>query len=190
MKKLLLLFLVLFCFSNCKSTKKRTEVVLKKPKSSSTIIGKDLKKNTSEEKEIYNIPEKPEPISIEEKIIDYAKSFEGVKYRFGGSNYDGIDCSGLVFEAFKAHDIYLPRISRDMAKQGDKIDLKDTKKGDLLFFKTGRNRRNAINHVGLVTEIKNNNIYFIHSTTSKGVIISSLNEDYWLNSFFEVRSFL
>jgi cell wall-associated NlpC family hydrolase len=122
-------------------------------------------------------------------IIDYAKQFEGVRYKYGGNTDKGMDCSGLVFESFRAYDIYLPRISRDMAKQGEKISLKQTHKGDLLFFKT-RNRRNDINHVGLVVAIEDNAIKFIHATTSSGVIISSLNESYWKNAFAEVRRIL
>jgi len=95
----------------------------------------------------------------------------------------------LVFESFREHDIILPRISRDMAKKGDKIQLKKVQKGDLLFFKTG-NRRNSINHVGLIVDIRNNDIKFIHATSGKGVIISGLNETYWLNAFHEARRFL
>lgn len=192
MKRILSLILLIICLTGCKSaSSKKTDVVVKKPKSSEVTVKYAYDTPTGKKKKTYKVAKKldEKPITLQEKIIDYAKTFEGVKYRFGGDDYKGIDCSGLVFETFRAHDIYLPRISRDMAKQGDKIDLKDTRKGDLLFFKTG-NRRNAINHVGIVTEIKDYNIYFIHSTTSKGVIISSLNEDYWLKSFFEARSLL
>ena len=189
MKRIFIFILILIFIASCKSSKnaRRTNVIVKKPKSTSVIIKQDPTNGNLEvedhETTIY------ETVPVEQNIINYAKTFEGVRYRFGGTDYKGVDCSGLVFEAFRANDILLPRISRDMAKQGEKIKLKDTKKGDLLFFKTG-NRRNTINHVGIVTEIKDNNIYFIHSTTSKGVIISSLNEDYWLNTFSEVRSFL
>ena len=100
-----------------------------------------------------------------------------------------MDCSGLVFESFRAFDIILPRSSRDMAKQGDKITLDDTKKGDLLFFKT-LNRRNDISHVGLVVTSENGTIEFIHSTTQAGVIISKLSEKYWDNAFVEARRIL
>jgi cell wall-associated NlpC family hydrolase len=76
-----------------------------------------------------------------------------------------------------------------MAKRGNKISLKNVVKGDLLFFKTG-NKRNSINHVGLIVSIKNKNIQFIHATSSKGVITSWLNEDYWHKAFFEARKIL
>lgn len=119
-------------------------------------------------------------------VISFAKSFEGTRYKFGGTSRSGMDCSGLVFVAFKQEDINLPRVSRDMATQGKRIALNKTSEGDLLFFKTSKSSRN-INHVGLVVEAKNGAIYFIHSTTSKGVIISSLDERYWNDAFVEVR---
>ncbi|WP_298237813.1 C40 family peptidase [uncultured Algibacter sp.] len=178
MRKILILLLIIASYSSCKSSKKG--------RNSKVITKKSATRNVSKSR----TTETSKITSLEEQIIDYAKTFEGVRYRWGGTDKSGMDCSGLVFETFKSHNIYLPRISRDMAKKGTKIKLKETKKGDLLFFKTGKNRRNIINHVGLVIAIKNNAIYFIHSTTSKGVIISSLNEDYWKSSFTEARRIL
>ncbi|HMQ45245.1 MAG TPA: C40 family peptidase, partial [Mariniflexile sp.] len=120
---------------------------------------------------------------------DYAQQFNGVKYKFGGTTQAGIDCSGLVFESFRAFDIILPRSSRDMAKQGEKITLENAQVGDLLFFKT-MNRRNDISHVGLVVAAENGDIKFIHSTTQAGVIVSDLSEKYWDNAFVEARRIL
>jgi len=121
-------------------------------------------------------------------IIDTAKSFEGTRYKFGGTDKKGMDCSGLVYTSFKGENIELPRISRDMATQGVNVELKDVIEGDLLFFKTSR--KNSINHVGLVTEINDGQVYFIHSTTQRGVIVSSLDETYWKNSFTTARRIL
>lgn len=167
-------------FNSCKSSKR-------------TKRNRNSTSHTTKRKVITSKRERSTSKTIElskaDKIINSARQFKGVKYKWGGTTKAGMDCSGLVFESFKSQNIYLPRISRDMAKKGHKIKLKETHKGDLLFFKT-KNRRRAINHVGLVVEIKNNAIYFIHSTSSKGVIISSLNEDYWLKSFSEARRIL
>ena len=133
---------------------------------------------------------KPEKILISnktvEKVVDHAKRFEGTRYKFGGTTNKGMDCSGLVYTAFKEEDIIMPRISRDMAKRGVRISLRDVEEGDLVFFQTNKNRR-VINHVGLVVENKRGEIFFIHSTTSRGVITSSLEEGYWKNSFIEAR---
>lgn len=119
------------------------------------------------------------------EIIDYAKSFQGTRYKFGGTTKAGMDCSGLVCSAFEQQDIQLPRISRDMATRGFQITLKEVEPGDLIFFKT--NNQRTINHVGLVVESGEGDIRFIHSTTQRGVIISSMDETYWKRSFVQAR---
>ncbi|GGK20980.1 hypothetical protein GCM10007962_13860 [Yeosuana aromativorans] len=122
-------------------------------------------------------------------IVDYAKQFEGVRYKYGGTTKKGMDCSGLVYTSFKAYDIDLPRISRNMAKEGEPIPLEQVKVGDLLFFKTN-GKHNAISHVGMVVTALPGNVEFIHASTSLGVIISSLAERYWYFSFVEARRIL
>lgn len=120
--------------------------------------------------------------TVERKITDYAKTFLGTKYKYGGNDRKGMDCSGLVYTVHNKYGIQLPRSSRQMAKMGKKIPTKLVKKGDLLFFKTAKNRRN-INHVGIVLTNKQGEIRFIHTTTSRGVIISKLSENYWKKTF-------
>ncbi|SFW72581.1 NlpC/P60 family protein [Sinomicrobium oceani] len=122
------------------------------------------------------------------QIINTAISFNGTRYKFGGTTNKGMDCSGLVFVSFQEHDVTLERASYMMATQGEEIKLKEVQKGDLLFFKTGR--KNRINHVGLVVDKKGKDIRFIHSTTSRGVLISSLSEGYWNHAFTEARRVL
>ena len=119
-------------------------------------------------------------------IISEAKRYEGTRYKFGGTTKSGMDCSGLVYVAFKENNVALPRVSRDMAKRGTKVSLRTAKEGDLVFFQTNKNR-NVINHVGLVTSVKGGEIKFIHSSSSRGVMISSLEENYWKSAFKEVR---
>ncbi len=179
MKKVLFLLILIIGFNSCKSSK-RPKVVTKKAQ-----VEKRKVVATPKKKKVHVSKNQSKP----SKVVAYSKQFLGTRYKWGGTTKSGIDCSGLVYESFRAYDIILPRISRDIAKRGVKVPLHKVKKGDLLFFKT-KNRRNAINHVGLVTEIKNNTIYFIHSTTSKGVIISSLNTSYWKSAFAEARHIL
>ena len=170
MKNILYIFIILACFNNCKSSKR----VKNTP--SKVITKKNKETNGS-----YN--------TEADDIIKHANKFIGVRYKWGGVTKAGMDCSGLVYESFRAHNIYLPRISRDMAKKGKKVSLKLVEKGDLLFFKT-QNKRNSINHVGLVTNTKRGIITFIHATTRRGVITSTLKETYWQNAFVEARRIL
>ncbi len=121
-------------------------------------------------------------------IIKHAKTFSGTRYKYGGTTKKGMDCSGLVYTSFKKENVVLPRTSRTMATQGKAVSLKKVAVGDLLFFKTNK-RKNVISHVGLVVETKGV-IKFIHASTSRGVIISSLDEKYWNKSFAWARRVL
>ena len=76
-----------------------------------------------------------------------------------------------------------------MEQKGAKVPLTKVQKGDLLFFNTSKKRR-TINHVGLVVEKNKKGLFFIHSTTSSGVIISSLDEAYWKKAFIEARKII
>ncbi|MCH4824502.1 C40 family peptidase [Gramella lutea] len=120
------------------------------------------------------------------KVVRTAKKFEGTRYKYGGTDKKGMDCSGLIYVSFQEEGISLPRTSRDMSLKGKRLYLKEVNVGDLLFFETNKNRK-VINHVGLVVEVNEDGIYFIHSSTSRGVIISSLSESYWYNNFVMAR---
>lgn len=135
-----------------------------------------------EEEHTAEIPEFSPLIS---EVITTAMSYHGTRYKYGGTTKRGMDCSGLIYTSFETVDINLERTSAGMAQQGEKIRLKEVQKGDLLFFTTGRSRR--INHVGLVVEVDSGEIKFIHSTTSRGVLVSSLREGYWNHAFDHAR---
>ena len=122
-------------------------------------------------------------------VIENAMEFMGVKYKYGGTTKKGMDCSGLIYTAFLKEDIELPRVSRYMALEGEALDLGEVIPGDLLFFQTNKNKK-VINHVGLVVRTEDNDIKFIHSSTSKGVITSSINERYWKGVYVAARRVL
>lgn len=164
MKKILLLTFLSCLLISCGSTKSTS-------KTRTTKVEKTSKKSSNKKTE---------------SIISYAKTFKGTRYKYGGTSKKGMDCSGLIFTSFKKENIALPRVSRDMAKKGKPLSKSKIAKGDLVFFKTNKNK-NVINHVGLVVESKNGKILFIHSTSSKGVIISSLDENYWKKAFVQGR---
>jgi len=122
-------------------------------------------------------------------IIKSAKEYLGVPYHYGGMTKRGIDCSALILNAFKNNDLELPRTSIGQSKVGVKVKKTLAKPGDLIFFKTNR-RRNRITHVGLITEVMNGRIKFIHASSSSGVMESSLDESYYLNRFAKIKRIL
>jgi lipoprotein Spr len=122
-----------------------------------------------------------------EQLINNAADNLGTRYRIGGTSKDGFDCSGLLFSTFKKFDITLPRSSHEMAKIGKVLSPDEYKVGDLIFFRTVSKR---ISHVGMITEINGDEIKFIHSSTSLGVIISSNKEAYYQRTFAQVNRIL
>ncbi len=113
-----------------------------------------------------------------DRVLREAKAYTGVPYKWGGNTKAGIDCSGLTCQAFKAIDIKLPRTADAQALLGKKLEKDEIKPGDLIFF-TKEKRSKDITHVGLVTEVKKGNVYFINATTKRGVMVSALSEEYW-----------
>lgn len=140
---------------------------------------KSKKKNKKETKK------KASNHSLADKIVNEALDNIGVKYRLGGTTKSGMDCSGLVFSSFAEYDIKLPRTSIDMSRYGNEISKKKAQPGDLIFFKT--NGRSVINHVGIVTEVNGDEIKFVHASTSKGVMVSSTNDEYYNKTFAQIN---
>jgi cell wall-associated NlpC family hydrolase len=137
------------------------------------------------EEEVANASGDAVNAGLIDQIIEFASENIGVKYRSGGTTASGFDCSGLIYSAFGAFDIKLPRTSIEQSSTGEKINDVDAQKGDLIFFKT--NGRHHINHVGMVIEVSEDEIKFIHSSTHSGVIISSTKEPYYQRNFAQVN---
>ncbi|RMZ60938.1 NlpC/P60 family protein [Chryseobacterium nematophagum] len=112
-----------------------------------------------------------------DNILTEAQTYIGTPYRYGGTTRRGIDCSAFVLSVFGAAvGLSLPRVAASQAQEGEKIAKEDLQKGDLIFFSHGR----RISHVGIVEEVsENGEVKFIHAATSKGVMISSLDDSYW-----------
>lgn len=123
-----------------------------------------------------------------EQLISTASENIGTRYRSGGTTTEGFDCSGFMCYTFNSNDIKLPRSSIEMANFGFTVKPEEAQKGDLIFFKTRGGRQ--INHVGMVVEVCDGEIRFIHSSTSNGVIISSTKENYYKRNFIQINHVL
>lgn len=115
-------------------------------------------------------------------LIETAFLYQGVPYRNGGTDENGMDCSGFLFRVYADNNLLIPRPTSQQVLFGASVDLNDIRLGDWLFFKT--NNARTINHVGLVTKIKSADaIYFIHASTSKGVREDILQNKYWMKAY-------
>lgn len=122
--------------------------------------------------------------AIADKIIATAKKYIGVPYVWGGTSPSGFDCSGLVQYVFKQHGISLNRTTVTQYKQGTYVSKASLKPGDLVFFQNTYG--SGISHVGIFI----GNGQFIHASSSKGVMISSLSNTYWASHYYGARRVL
>lgn len=120
---------------------------------------------------------------IKSKIMDQYASWKGVRYRLGGDSKRGIDCSAFVQRTFREQfGLTLPRSTSEQRGSGHQIQRSKLRPGDLVLFRSGSTGR----HVGIYL----GNDQFVHASTSSGVMISNLNEDYWKRRYQEARRVL
>ena len=129
-----------------------------------------------------------EALESADQLIAIASEHLGTRYRSGGTKSGGFDCSGLMCYTFSQLDFKLPRTSNEQSRTGKKIKKNQAQKGDLIFFST--NGRGTVNHVGMITEIVEDEIFFIHSSVSRGVIVSSVKEAYYAKRFVRINRVL
>jgi cell wall-associated NlpC family hydrolase len=112
------------------------------------------------------------------RLYAFIKRWLGTPYLWGGTDASGIDCSAFVQQLYQSvYDVNVPRTSIEQfyAKWVDLYsNTKYLKEGDLVFFKTMHNY-NAVTHVGFYLH----NGYFVNASSSKGVSIASLYDNYW-----------
>lgn len=117
---------------------------------------------------------------VREKIMAQYIHWKGVPYRYGGQSKKGIDCSGLVQTTFLDHFGYqIPRTTRQQIKMGQGISKMSLVPGDVIFFKVGRTTLH-------------NGIYFgdgkfLHASSSRGVMFSTLDNPYWRRHYLTAR---
>lgn len=115
-----------------------------------------------------------------EKITNTARRLIGIPYKWGGTTTQGFDCSGLVWYVFDKNSISLPRTADVQYKVGKTISRNGLQQGDLVFFTT---YEPGASHIGIYLEQDK----FIHASSSRGVMISNLNEGYWKARYLGAR---
>ena len=134
-----------------------------------------------------NVKSGTAPNSNADEIINFAKTFLGVPYVYGGASPAGFDCSGFIQYVFKEYGFSLARTAGAQSLFGMDVTLNELQPGDLLYFK-GRNvNSTSIGHVGMVTAVANGKVEFIHAA-GKSVKMETLNKNsYYVPRFIKAR---
>lgn len=126
--------------------------------------------------------------SDRDKLMRYAEEHLGASYSTKPSK--GFDCSGFVRHCYRHIGVELGRTSRDQWSEGSKISTYQAQLGDIIVFK-GRNIKSTkAGHVGLIHHTVGDTIYFIHASSSKGVIISHQMQPYYQQRFMGIVTVL
>jgi cell wall-associated NlpC family hydrolase len=117
---------------------------------------------------------------VRRQLLQQLSEWQGVPYRYGGLTKQGVDCSGFIYLTFaEEFGIRIPRTTQYQALKGKVIEQFDLLPGDLVFFLTGYNQR----HIGIYVGKKQ----FIHTSSSRGVMLSRLDNPYWQSAYWHSR---
>ncbi len=134
-----------------------------------------------------NKPSKKKEQRLRDSVTKSARKYLGTKYKYGGTSPRGFDCSGFITYVLSQYGYEGGRSSKQLANNGLPVNKHNVKAGDLIFF--GNNR--SISHVALVSKVHKDEVFIIHSTSSKGVIEESLDDSsYWKSRFMFARNII
>ncbi len=129
---------------------------------------------------VFSIPDGPGPAQILRAEI---QSWLGTPHRMGGLSRRGIDCSGLVVVLYDdLFDMRLPRTTTALMRKGRRVEARNLTAGDLVFFKPA----SKFHHVGIYLGQGE----FVHTSTSQGVMLSHMDDDFWRQCYLTSRRLL
>lgn len=179
-KVVFILLLVCFGFSSCSVTKSPIhriyfpETVYESSEVSAEMV--ELAEGLTKQLRM-TVDSRSDDLGLYAFVADWL----GTPYRFGRNSRRGTDCSGFVHCLFnEVYEVNVPRTSSaDLMAKYKKVSKNNLKEGDLVFFNINNRRGGRASHVGVY--LKGDK--FVHASTRRGVIISSLNEPYYRRSY-------
>ena len=120
--------------------------------------------------------------AVIDSVINFGKKFLGLRYKSRGYSPQGFDCSGYVSYIFGKFGYSFPHSSAAMATYGEKVDIKNARKGDFIYFKGRSSKSSHVGHVALIIEADSGKVTMMHSSCINGVIIEKLNNSHYFKS--------
>lgn len=118
--------------------------------------------------------------ALSTRLWQHFEKWQGTPYKYGGNGRDGIDCSAYVQVTMdEVADIRLPRTTRTQIDYGRSVQESDLQVGDIVFFVT----KPGVWHNGIYM----GNGQFMHASSSKGVMISKLSNQFWAQRYWQSR---
>ena len=159
------LFIISLFFLSCNSKKTITKNNIDDKKKQDVISRYALLLNT-DKKKVNN-----------QKLYSFIDEWYGTPYKFGGSDKNGIDCSGFANKFYdEVYDKKIPRTVNDIYNSSNELNKNELKEGDFIFFKIESKK---VSHIGIYLI----NDKFVHASTKKGIMISDLNEPFFQKCF-------
>lgn len=124
---------------------------------------------------------------LADDLLRFAENHLHHRYRAGGTTPKGFDCSGFVRYCFQKFGVALPHSSAAQGTLGQPVDRAGARPGDLIFFTGSSTHGSRIGHVGIITEVKNGTIRFIHSAWKGGVRFDLASSAYYRQRFVGIR---
>lgn len=143
--------------------------------------------------------------SLVARMDSVVKSYLGTRYRLGGTDRRGIDCSGLTRRVYEAVDVKLPRTAAQQFDEGRNASASSLQYGDLVFFNTKEHDLPRLTcllgtlcptaDVPVVYGLTHTGMYvgegrFVHAAASRGVSYAELGDAYWADRYIGARRFL
>ena len=115
-------------------------------------------------------------VKLQNALLKSFENWKGTRYAFGGDSSRGIDCSALTRRVYcEVFSFELPRVTKDQIKVGRHVSRNNLKPGDILYFRPDGKYNHTAVYLG--------NSLFINASSSKGVILSSMEHSYWSKYF-------
>jgi hypothetical protein len=172
---LILLCLISIGFTSCKSSKRGTK---NRSNSHQKAEYTPTQSNRLIQKKYASILSVPEGEIRNIALYEFIDEWTGTPYKYGGCSKSGADCSGFTGALYS--EVYkrtIPRTTSDIEKQTKAVDKSNLREGDMVIFDIEGKKSS---HVGVYLL----NGRFVHASSSKGVIISTLDSPYYQKHFY------